>query len=189
MIAVRINTAHADKMLADPKLKDVSRRIMTRVTGDAAKLVRANFLALNKARNAHKSNFYSQEGFRKTTSEVSADGKRGAVVVGSFLMAHKFFGGAVRAKNAKYLAIPVSEWAKRTRANDLRRRQDIEFARSHTGAGLLFRVSGKGKSKKTELAYVLKRSVTHKPHPEVLPSALALSKTVSETCALEAEKI
>lgn len=187
MAVVEVNAGSAVAMLVSVERKQITRSAMMRAVSAAAKLVRDNFRALNKTRNKYKSNFYTKEGANVTTAEVSADGKSGSVVVASVKMAHKYFGGVIRAKNAKYLAVPVSDWAHRLSARgdgDLRRNPAIQFRRGKTSAGLLFRVSGKGKNRKEELAFVLKRSVTQRAFPEVLPEEAALSRTVSEALGI-----
>lgn len=164
--------AKLDKRIGDWLLRKLAgswakpRRWMSLATGEVAKLVKDNFRRLNTERMKHGHPFYKTEGAEKTTSEVSKDGASGTVKVNSVQMAHKLKGGVVKPKK-KFLAIPVSEWAKwrNQTPGDI---FGIELFISRKGTPFLAR-EGKDGTPLRGPDWILVRSVTHRSHPEVLP--------------------
>lgn len=158
-------------------------RLLKKIAGDAAMAFRANFRRLNSERSRYGHGFYLSQGARVTRAEWEKDGTESRVVVRSYQMAHKLLGGTVRPKK-KYLAIPVSSWAKSRSAD----------ARLRDFPGLEFFVSSKGnpvvarKDSNAGPDWVLVRSVTHKPHPEVIPTTATLRKVVENACDEFAEE-
>lgn len=164
----RLVSARVDFSGAEVLLGRVSggfvRRAMSLIAGEAAQLVRRNFMRLNSSRSL-QSNFYRREGEAKTGSEVSPDGSRGAVTVASYQMAHKLTGGTVSPVFAKSIAVPITD-VSREQSSRLSLRADLQYVRSRRGKPMLWRVVG---GEATEPAFVLLKSVKHKPHPDVLP--------------------
>lgn len=142
------------------------RRMMSLVVGEVAKLVRDNFRRLDKERSRYGHHFYIREGEQKTRSEAAQDGLSGTVKIESYQMLHKLRGGTVRPRK-KFLAIPVSDWAKSQNRNP----GDIAGLDLYIGerAPYLAREGPKGQPLQGA-DWILLRSVTHKPRREVLPS-------------------
>lgn len=165
------------------------KRMMTLVVGEATRLVRRNFMKLNSIRSS-RSNFYRQEGDAKTTSEVEADGLSGRIVVASYKMAHKLTGGTVRPVNARSIAIPLSDWARdvsRRQESRLGQRDDLRFHLSRNKKPILWQVL-KGTDEEVP-AFLLMKSVTHKPHPEVLPADADFTATVGRALEEGAKRL
>lgn len=146
------------------------------LTGEIAELITENFRQLNSARNAHGSNFYEREGVNRTQPNPDT----GKIVIASRPIAHKLRGGIIRPRNAKSLAIPMSNEA---------------YGKSPKGrqiAGLTLVVSRRSRKAFLatknpdgtirELHYALVKSVRQRAQSEVLPSAAEIEKTVQDVC-------
>lgn len=142
------------------------RKFLSLASGVVAKLVRDNFRRLNAERMQHGHDFYKTEGAQKTHSKVDKGGDSATVWVDSYQMHHKLKGGTVKPRR-KFLAIPVSEWAKwrKQTPGDI---YGIDLFVSRKGAPFLAR-EGKDGRPLRGADWILVRSVTHKPHPEVIP--------------------
>lgn len=151
------------------------RRLMSLVVGEVAKLTRDNFRQLDASRSRYGHKFYITEGEKKTTSEARSDGLSGAVKIDSAQMLHKLKGGTVRPKN-KFLAIPVTEWAKSQKQTpgDIFGIELYNFGKRP----FLAREGKDGQPKAGGPDWILVRSVTHRPHPEVLPSRQDINAVV-----------
>lgn len=179
-ISVKASLAGAEKLLrAARERARKPRLLMMWATSKVAEAFKENFMALNAKRSKYGHNFYRNEGKAKTTTEVSPDGKTGAVVVASPQMAHKLRGGTVTAKK-KFLAIPVSDWAKSQKRNPAQI-PGLDVFLTRNGRAFLGRERADGDAR--DLDYILVRSVTHKPHPEVIPSDSSLAAAVAAACA------
>lgn len=143
------------------------KRVVKLAVGEVAKLVKDNFKRLNAERSKHGHNFYKTEGVDKTTTSVSDDGATGIVKISSVQMAHKLKGGTVKPRR-KFLAIPVSEWAKwqKKTPGDI---YGIDLFNFGKGAPFLARTGKDGQPLHHRADWILVRSVTHRPHPEVIP--------------------
>lgn len=178
-INVKVSLGGAKKALSAAHERAKKPKLLMKwAVGNVAKAFRENFLKLNEPpRSKYGHNFYRREGEEKTTAEVGSDGQTGAVVVASPQMAHKLKGGVVRAKRGKALAIPVSEWAKRQQRNP-RAVPGLDLfllnGRAYLGA--------RGDGGRLDVHYLLVRSVTHKPHPEVIPGESVLTAAVAKAC-------
>lgn len=188
----RLVSARVDFSGAEALLGRVSggfvRRAMSLIVGEAAQLVRRNFMRLN-SRRSPQSNFYRREGEAKTGSEVSPDGSRGAVTVASYQMAHKLTGGTVRPVRAKSIAVPITDWAKavsREQSSRLSQRADLQYVRSRRGKPMLWRIVD---GEATEPAFVLLKSVKHKPHPDVLPGSAELTAAAEKAAKIATERL
>lgn len=180
-ISIKLDAKGARSTLRTATLRAGKPRIlMTWATGDVAKAFRENFQNLDKSRSRYGHAFYVKEGANKTTSKVSTDGTSGEVTVASYLMAHKYFGGTVRPKR-KFLAIPVSGWAKSQKRNpgDI---PGLDVFVMGNGRAYLARTGADGR-RKEGADWLLVRSVTHKPHPEVIPASSVLSAAIVGACA------
>lgn len=169
-------------LLAAIPSREKTRALMENVGAALAQAFKENFLALDAEKSRYGHNFYRREGVDKTDYEVDVSGGGGVVVVRSFHMAHKLRGGVVSAVNAKALTIPVSEKAKRSNRGARDTVPDAQIGRNKRGQAFLFTKSGRGKSSKIVVHYILRKSVHHKPHGYVIPTAeklrLALDKGV-----------
>lgn len=154
-------------------------RLMKLASGEVARIFRENFRQLDKSRSRYGHAFYIREGSDVTTSEVSSDGNSAAVVVASVAMAHKLRGGTVRPKNAKFLAIPVSGWAKSQKRNP-GSIPGLDLFVLKSGRRALARENASGGF--DGIDYILVRSVTHRPHPEVIPQAEDVNRAVINAC-------
>lgn len=157
------------------------RRLMSLVVGEVAKLARDNFRRLDASRSKYGHKFYITEGEKKTTSEAAKDGLSGTVKVSSYMMLHKLKGGVVKPRK-KFLAIPVSEWAKAQNKTpgDI---YGIDLFISRKGAPFLAR-EGKDGTPLRGADWILLRSVTHKPHPEVFPDKRDVNAVVRHATRL-----
>jgi len=82
-------------------------------------------------------------------------------------------GGRIKPTTKKYLTIPMSVRAAQMRANtkDLRT-QNLTFVKGRNpGIAFLWQTVGKGKSQRSELMFILKRSVYLPPRPFMKPAA------------------
>lgn len=159
-----IDASDAAAVLGRLRSAAFARRATALAVGLGARRMREHFRKLNGSRSPN-SNFYAREGAQKTLAEVDEDGGGGAVVVESYLIAHKLRGGTVRPVKARALAIPLTPWARR-QGSPGKGIQGVFLAKTKSGNALLMRSTGDGKA---EPAWVLKKSVRHRPRPETIP--------------------
>lgn len=134
------------------------------------------FKQLDKQKSVYHHNFYVREGRSKTRIDLARTNEKQAIVRNySAPMAHKFFGGEVKAVNVKYLTIALSEKAKSANyaGNSLSARRVVPdgFVYKSSRNNLFIATSEKGG--KLNLHYLLKKQVKHKPHDYVLPTKSA----------------
>ena len=114
-------------------------------------------------------------GTRELERSITATpAKNGRAVVGTNVKYARIHeeGGVLKPTTKKYLTIPVSVAAAKMRANtgDLRT-QNLTFRQGpHRGVAFLYRTT-KGKNARSELMFVLKRSVRIPPRPFMRPAA------------------
>jgi phage gpG-like protein len=114
-------------------------------------------------------------GTRELERSITATpAKNGRAIVGTNVLYARIHenGGVLKPTNKKYLTIPVSVAAAKMRANtkDLRT-QALTFREGpNRGVAFLFRTT-KGKNARSELMFVLKRSVRMPPRPFMRPAA------------------
>lgn len=163
---IRINISEAAVMLAAVRNALTNpKSLMRSIALAAAEEVKRNFRELDAKRSRYKHKFYIREGEEKT--EYAVEGDRAAVIVRSVQMAHKLRGGEIRARNVKYLSIPVSDVAKeRALSPSLWRDKKLFLLKSGNGNLFLAEKWGRGA---ISLHFLLKRSVTQRAHPEVIP--------------------
>lgn len=165
------------------------RLLMTTIL-DAAKekAVQPHFRALHSRRNRYGSGFYARYAKSSAiTTHVEDGGLSGVLKIedASGALRHKISGGKVSASRTKYLAIPISEQAKRAHVSPASGViPGLFFRRINATTGGLF--SGK---ENPVLEYLLKRSVVHKPHPEVMVRQSALAAAAQTACNAFAKKL
>ena len=182
LFTVKMDARIGSWLLSSLKRKTARpRRLMRLVVGEVAKLARDNFRRLNSSRSKYGHKFYITEGEKKTTSDVEKDGLSGVVKIDSVQMLHKLKGGTVYPKN-KFLAIPVTEWAKSQKQTpgDIYGIDLYNFGKRP----FLAREGKDGQPKEGGPDWILLRSVTHKPHPEVLPSRQDIDAVVRHATRL-----
>lgn len=129
-----------------------------------AKTVRQHFARLDRERHGSGPHHYYAQAARSTTGVVRGDDM--LVVVDHVGIEQRFFGGTIRARRAKALTIPVKgSEAEGRRASEF----DGLFAVMRDGGmrGFLARVGAGGK---LEPLFWLRKSVTQKADPSVLPT-------------------
>ena len=166
MIRINLRTVAPAMLVAVKNKLSNPAELMRSIAESAAEEARFNFGKLNSERSRYGHNFYTREGKAKTVAE---SGSNVAIVrVESYKMAHKLRGGTVRAKNVKMVAIPVTELAKQRGISQSKWRNAPELFLIKSKRGNLLLMSGKTRSE-LQAHFVLLRSVTHKPRPEVIP--------------------
>lgn len=130
------------------------------------------FKQLDREKSVYHHNFYMREGRSKTRIDLAKTSEKQAIVRNySAPMAHKFFGGEIKAVNVKYLTIPLSEKAKSANhaGNSLSARRVVPdgFIIKSRRGNLFIATSEKGG--KLNIHYLLKNKVMQKPHNYVLP--------------------
>jgi hypothetical protein len=114
-------------------------------------------------------------GTRKLQQSITATpAKNGRAIVGTNVLyaLKQERGGVIKPTTSKYLTIPVNDRAAQMRANtkDLRTK-NLTFRKGrHPGVAFLWRTV-KGKNARSELMFVLKRSVRLQPRPFIRPAA------------------
>ena len=168
------------KLKIDPqtmaKLQPESlERNVTKVATEACKeLVMENFTKLDKERTVHGSHFYEEKGVNSTRAVVR--GNRGVIIVDSYEMAHKYFGGEVTPKRRKFLAIPNDGEYFRRPPRSIEHGK-LAFRKTRKG-GLLYEVKNPHR-----VAYWLVKKVVHRARKETLPSRAELLKTAKQAAA------
>lgn len=174
------------------RVRGLARRpgvLMNTLLGAAAEAAKKHFSALNDERNAHGSNFYGR--WARDAAfvwSVSDDKSSGALEIKDRdgALRHKITGGTVKPRRTRYLLIPVSETAKRNSATATDAKiPGLFFARGRREKPLLATREGA----KLVVHYVLLKSVTHRPRPEVMPPEKAFAAAVQEACEGFAEEV
>ena len=137
-------------------------------------LVKDNFRKLERERNVHGSHFYEKLGFNATRAVVRRN--RGVIIVDSYEMAHKYFGGEVRPKRSKFLAIPNEDEYFRRPPRSIGHGK-LGYRKTRNG-GLLYELKNPNR-----IAYWLVKKVVHRARKETLPSRAELMKTAKQAAA------
>ncbi len=166
---------------------------------------RKHLLGLNRSRpnrlGGRRSNFYQHAGNSINTTTA---GDTFTISFGSVGLAQRYFGGTIRAKNAKYLTIPARAEAYGKRASEF---NDLQFVVFESGPALVRRSQstikfrkGKDGSRRAvrsgdaagEVMFWLRRSVDQAPDPSVLPTEQeygdAVEKAVTDTVHREIDR-
>ena len=183
---ITINTGFAEAILARTKKKVRSGILMNAVLGKAKRVVHEHFRDLNALRNRYGSNFYGKWTVDSAVKPLVLNGgSKGKLelIDENGALRHKIFGGAVTPKRVKFLTIPVSEQAKHQSARGSNAAHGeipgLFLARGKNGRGLFLAAEENGN---LVVHYLLRKTVTHKPHPEVLPSAAQFAHAVQSAC-------
>lgn len=178
IVKAHLFTRGLESIIAGAKATAQRSRIVLNYVGKSLEnAFKQNFRELNSTKSRFGHNFYTREGEAKTFYEVAESGTHGFITVRSYAMAHALRGGPVKAKNVKYLTIPVSLEAMKAKGGA--RDSGIANLRFHPTrrGGLLFtRGSHDGAPKVVH--YVLVPQVTHKPRPYVIPPQDVLDSAV-----------
>ena len=168
-IPARVLSALSPDMLAHNAVADATQAV--------ARLVRDNFRRLDKERTVHGSHFYEEKGVNSTRSEVR--GNRGVIIIDSYEMAHKYYGGKVRPVRTKFLAIPAAEpfFVRTPRQFGRGKDSPLRFRKTRKG-GLLYDVRNP-----SQVAYWLVREVVHKARKETLPAKKEIERVAKRAVA------
>ena len=183
---ITVNTSLVEALLARTKKKVCPGILMNAVLGKAKRVVHEHFQALNASRNRYGSNFYGKWEVNSAVNPVVLNGgSKGKLelIDEKGALRHKIYGGAVTPKRAKFLTIPISEQAKHQSARGSNAAHGeipgLFLARGKNGRGLFLATENNGN---LVVHYLLKKSVTHKPHPEVMPSTAEFAHAVQSAC-------
>ncbi len=180
---ITVNTSLVEALLARTKKKVRPDILMSVVLEKAKRVVHDNFQALNVLRNRYGSNFYGKWAIGSAVTPVVLNGGnkgRLELLDENGALRHKIYGGKLTTRRAKFLTIPVSEQAKlRSAHSDDTPIEGLFFARGKNGRGLFLATESNGN---LVVHYLLKKSVTHKPHPEVMPSTAQFAHAVQSAC-------
>lgn len=171
---------------AGPAAKAVSRAIMPAqlnpVIGRSVRnSVREHLFALNGSRpnqlGGRRTNFYTGAG-RATQFQVLSD-THIEVSSNHVGIAQRYYGGTIKPKKGKYLTIPARAEAHGKRAREF---PDLEVLR-RGGVGEPFalarKINGQGGAKGGgEILFWLKKEVTQRPDPTVLPTTDVMATAV-----------
>ncbi|MDR2981993.1 MAG: hypothetical protein LBV12_07065 [Puniceicoccales bacterium] len=152
--------------------------LMTMLGGATAIALRRHFRRRNREPNKSgfpKANWWQKE-VAQRTALTGADNNSATVTIASAQFPLKFYGGTVKAKRAKYLAIPMhpAAYGKTPRDGTIQglwlvngKNPGKKFLARHEGGKLVFYFS-------------LVKSATHRPDPRALPD---LEKLTAELVA------
>ncbi|MBQ8723953.1 MAG: hypothetical protein IJY80_06685 [Opitutales bacterium] len=183
---ITVNTSLVEALLARTKKKVCPGILMSVVLEKAKRVVHDNFQNLNVLRNRYGSNFYGKWADDSAVTPVVLNGgSKGKLelIDEKGALRHKIYSGAVTPKRAKFLTIPISEQAKHQSARGSNAAHGeipgLFLARGKNGRGLFLATENNGN---LVVHYLLKKSVTHKPHPEVMPSTAEFAHAVQSAC-------
>ncbi len=161
-----------------------SHRMLKVMSAAGAKTVRRNFAALDRERHRGGSHHYYAGAARATTWAVT--GHDAFIVTDHYGIALRYYGGTIRAKNAGALTIPVKgSVAEGRRASEF---SDLFVAGKASGdyRGFLARLDASGN---LEPLFWLRKSVTQKADPSVLPTETDLMADMTTAFNHELDKI
>ena len=145
----------------------------------AEAVLRDHFRMLDKRPNKKgwpRTHFWNREVAQKT-AYIGIEGSAAVVRIGSPAFAQKLFGGRIRARSAKALAIPIAAeaYGKRPRERD-DRDQLVVIPRKGKPPLLVKKQSGELRPQ-----YVLKKSVEQKAQPDALPKSQTFWGALNDT--------
>lgn len=178
-VSIHYSSKEADALLRSLLYKTERPRSLILEVGNALKeLFAEHFSKLNASRNSSGRNFYARFG-RHSNMQVNASDRTGTLLIGDErgMLRHKISGGRVL-PSKRYLAIPLTSEAKLAGTPSAKTIPDT-FVRTVGNRKFISRKTGPGR---VENLWVLLRSVTHKPHPEVMPSQDAYAQSVQKAC-------
>lgn len=147
--------------------------------------VQEHFRSLNLSRHraeAPRPGFYAIAR-ESTIAAVASDEEGSVAVTGPDGIAQRYFGGTIKAKPGRYLAIPVVPEMTGIRAREVYERLGlIRIVNQGTGKGVLLDPSGK-------VIYALTRQVTQRPDRTVLPSPKTMTEAGVQAALITARAI
>ena len=150
-----------------------SNHITRAMGGGARKVVKEHLYEKDAQPNkmgAKKTHYYRQAG-----DAVTYRSKKGGVVVTieQVGIRQRWLGGTITPKKSKYLTIPVSSKSRSKRAREF---SGLVYVKRRGTAGIL----GLPDGEKIDALYVLKKSVTQRPDPTVLPKQREIESGASK---------
>ncbi len=150
------------------------------VIGRAASNVFTRHLRdLNRTRpnalGGKRTNYYAGAA-RATSFRIESDGV--LIAINQIGLRQRFFGGTIRAKQSKWLTIPVAPEAHGKRAREFGD-LTVVFGRGRQPVGL---------ARAGKLYYALKKSVEQKPDPSVLPARATITAEVDRAVDSTAQR-
>jgi hypothetical protein len=116
-----------------------------------------------------RTNFYGRAVQAVQMPEITPEGVR--VAIAHQGLRQRYYGGTIVARSSKYLTIPVHPLAHGKRAREF---ADLVLVKSRAGQAMLVRKGAD--EEKGEVFYLLKKRVTQKADPSVLPKVEVLSR-------------
>lgn len=175
-LTLNITAKAPEKLRACLRLLRNRRPLMDDLGGETAKRLRGHFRARDAAPNKTgfpKQHFWNRAVAQNTTF-TGADNDTATVTIASALFPLKLYGGVVRPRTAKYLALPMHPAAYGN------------TPRSGAIAGLIFILGKKGKrylvreeAGKMVFYYRLVPKAVHRPDPHALPDLAALERDLA----------
>jgi hypothetical protein len=145
-----------------------------------AVLFRKHFITMNQERPNKRGfprrNFWSK--FKNVAHSADNDGATIAIPDNQGALRHHYYGGEVKPKRGKFLAIPLSGKAYKSKARMRDSFPNAFVFVSKKGNLLLAETNGKGKRKKMTLLALLLSSVMHKGDVTVLPQTTDVEKEI-----------
>lgn len=173
--------------LATPELRRIARivarpRLLLQACGKRVEgVLHKHFLRRDAEGNAKgwvRSHFWNREVKRSTAYQGATDSEA-TVSIASRQFAQRLYGGTIRAKGGRFLALPLTNQAKaKGSPGEWTAKGDgkLEFFKSKSGGRFLF--PGKGQSHRA--SYVLVKSVTQKPDPRALPRRTDIQTAIDD---------
>lgn len=158
------------------RLKGAMKRpeIRSAIGGAVRRDLRNYFRKLDQERpnrlGGRRTNFYGRAVQAVQMPEITAEGVR--VGINHVGLRQRYLGGTIVPRAARSLTIPVHPLAYGRRAREF---DDLEYVRTRAGEGVLIRPGAEGEE--GEVFYALKRRVTQRPDPTVLPRMDDLSRS------------
>lgn len=182
-IAISIQASDGISPVTRRVLRAIEPARLNPVIGRSANnTIREHLFGLNQTRpnqlGGRRTNFYTGAA-RATQFKVVSDSEI-VVSINQVGIAQRYYGGTIKPKSAKYLTIPARAEAHGKRAREF---PDLEVLRRGDGKGEPFalarKVNGKGGAKGGgEILFWLKKSITQRADPTVLPSNAVLGAAV-----------
>ena len=183
---ITVNTSLVEALLARTKKKVRPGILMSVVLEKAKRVVHDNFQNLNVLRNRYGSNFYGKWADDSAVTPVVLNGgSKGKLelidekrsVAPQDLRRIRYAEARKIFDDSDFRAGKIS---KRTRKQCAHGEiPGLFLARGKNGRGLFLATEANGN---LVVHYLLKKSVTHKPHPEVMPSTAEFAHAVQAAC-------
>jgi hypothetical protein len=170
---ITVDTSAADALLANARAAALNKADLHKTAASSvSKLLRGWFIARNS--RSQTSNYWSEAG---ESVYHEADATSGRVVVPKQGVAWHRYGGVIRAKPGKALAIPLKASVKGMRASDKFPSKKDAFV--YRKGGKAFLAAREGNS--LRIFYLLVKSVSKAADTSVLPPDAQLSASASDS--------